>query len=246
MTPPVNRTVSALLATLPALEAAFADVPRPTRVMGCTNCCISPEELEVLSTTARDDLDAEALSSYANNAMGTVGSEADFRYFLPRLLQLAVTDAFEYPDRPFVIRTLKYVPWATAWTPAQGAAILAYLDAWWHGTLTEATPVDDVDEVLATLFDVLPTGEHARILATWLEGGRTALAHLATFVQAHSMQVALGKKWDVWVPPGASEVVAAWLGSGAPFGALFGQFERDPDAADAALFLDAAALLEHA
>lgn len=246
MTPPVNRTVSALLATLPALEAAFADVPRPTRVTGCTNCCISPEELEVLSTTAREALGDEDLRFYVGNVPDTVGSEADLRYFLPRVLELAAMDPFAFPDRPFVIRRLKHVPWATAWTPAQGAAIHAYLDAWWHGTLTEATPVDDVDEVLATLFDVLPTAEHARILATWLEGGRTALAHLATFVQAHSMQVALGKKWDVWVPPGASEVVAAWLGSGAPFGALFGQFERDPDAADAALFLDAAALLEHA
>jgi len=70
------------------LYRAFADVPRPVRVTGCTNCCISEEELERLVEVPRDQLIAGELQSYAYNVPDTVGDEADFRYFLPRLLDL--------------------------------------------------------------------------------------------------------------------------------------------------------------
>ncbi|MFD1734263.1 hypothetical protein ACFSC4_29375 [Deinococcus malanensis] len=173
-----------------------------------------------------------------------MGAEADFRYFLPSLLELAATGELEWPDRPWVVRRLRMVPWHARWSLQEQNAVRAYLRAWWSDTTTENVETEDLDEVLATLSLVDTLEEFPHYLHSWLESGRTGRSRLARFITDHSMQLALGKHWNTWASREAVPVLNHWLHSGIPLQALLKEFEQDPDAPEAEQFLEAAALLE--
>lgn len=77
-----------LQAAIAAQYVAFRS-PRPRVVTGCP-CCTTPAELAALVAAPREALAPGALERYAAKAMTTMGSVADFRYFWPRLAELAV------------------------------------------------------------------------------------------------------------------------------------------------------------
>ena len=224
------------------LYSAFAHEPRPVRVEGCTNCCISEEELDMLVRFPREQLGAEDLRSYASNAADTVGAEADFRYFLPRLLEVASSGELEWPDHPWVVRRLRFVPWRE-WDRRERDAIRTYLRTWWSVVITEPVERDDLDEVLSSLSLVDSLDEFPRYLQMWIESGRTAKVRLARFIVDNSMRLALGKKWDSWSNPDAVLILYEWLYSGLPLQALLVEFEQNSEGREGELLLNAAALL---
>ncbi|MFG2248893.1 hypothetical protein [Spirillospora sp. NPDC048823] len=73
------------------LYAAFADVPRPAELHGCP-CCVAADEGRPLLAAPLRDLTAEDLARYAAKALNTWGGPQEFRYFTPRLLELAADD----------------------------------------------------------------------------------------------------------------------------------------------------------
>jgi len=75
------------------LYEAFADVPRPKELRGCSvGCCMpSTDEVKILSQPLRQAA-PEILWYYPDDAIWTVGTEMDFKYFLPRLLELGLSD----------------------------------------------------------------------------------------------------------------------------------------------------------
>ena len=242
----------ALLDVIPQLYAAFADEPHPGRVNGCTNCCISQEELDFLSITVREAVPADMLKFYAYNVPDTVGTEKDFRYFLPRILEASVKGEFTYPDLPWLIRRLTYVPWHTAWTAEQQSSVREFLRVWWLGLIQAEAPDSlggiqqdqwDLEEALATLQNVALDAEFQKLLHLWTSGGRSARVRLARFTLEHSTELALGKKWDEWATADGVKVVTSWLRSGPPAQALWEEFDRAPDAPGAELFFEAASLL---
>ncbi|WP_437568512.1 hypothetical protein [Sorangium sp. So ce542] len=56
-------------------------------VEGCP-CCVSPGEARALHHVARESAPAEAIGRFAFKAMTTWGEPRDFRWFLPRVLEL--------------------------------------------------------------------------------------------------------------------------------------------------------------
>jgi len=74
------------------LYAAFADVPKPARLQGCTLGCCMPkkDELQLLGQNLRDTT-PELLWHYIEDAIWTVGDKYDFKYYVPRLLELGLT-----------------------------------------------------------------------------------------------------------------------------------------------------------
>jgi hypothetical protein len=74
-------------AALQAVYSAFGQNRAPTRITACP-CCISADEVEVMTRTRLRDLSAEQLEHYLSAVFLTSGAEEDFRYFLPRLLDL--------------------------------------------------------------------------------------------------------------------------------------------------------------
>jgi hypothetical protein len=69
---------------------AFA-AARPDDVRGCA-CCTTSQQLAAIVSAPREVLGAAELDFYARKAMTTVGTVADFRYYWPRLAELALTD----------------------------------------------------------------------------------------------------------------------------------------------------------
>jgi hypothetical protein len=71
---------------------AFADVLKPRAIEGC-QCCTDGKEIDTLLATPLRKLSSDELRSYAFSAFLTVGSTADYLYFLPRILELHMIDA---------------------------------------------------------------------------------------------------------------------------------------------------------
>lgn len=74
-----------------AVYEAFADVEKPDRVEGCP-CCMTAEQYEILTAKPLRELTADELTHYASGVMLTMGSEIEYPYFLPRILELTVED----------------------------------------------------------------------------------------------------------------------------------------------------------
>ncbi len=73
------------------VNTAFFNVEKPSIVDGCP-CCMTAEEYETLTSKPLRELTAGALSEYAGSVMLTMGSENDYLYFLPRILELSVEE----------------------------------------------------------------------------------------------------------------------------------------------------------
>ncbi|MEM7591281.1 MAG: hypothetical protein AAF383_07150 [Cyanobacteria bacterium P01_A01_bin.83] len=108
------------------LYRAFADVPKPHFVDGCS-CCIGRKEISVLLSKPVRKISAGELASYAASVFLTVGNETDFQYFLPRIFELSVTEKGWYPCPEVVLGKLKFVQWQE-WSKLKTTAIESFLE----------------------------------------------------------------------------------------------------------------------
>jgi hypothetical protein len=111
----------ALRQAIDALYAAFASVRRPKAIAGCP-CCIEDKEIAALLATPLRELSPDQLSSYASSVFLTVGDEQDFRYFVPRILEISATDSGWWPDPEVVARALAEARWCE-WPTVQREAV---------------------------------------------------------------------------------------------------------------------------
>jgi hypothetical protein len=79
------------------LYLAFSDVEKPTEVEGCP-CCIDRKNISALLETPLAQISSDDLSPYASSAFLTVGEVDDYRYFLPRILEVSFYDDSFWPD----------------------------------------------------------------------------------------------------------------------------------------------------
>jgi hypothetical protein len=73
----------------------------------------------------------------------TVGGDRDFRYLLPRILELAICDPGALPDVEIVLGKL-HLAGLTAWSPGERSAIETLIDVWFDHAL--ASDLLDVAE----------------------------------------------------------------------------------------------------
>ncbi|GLZ14945.1 hypothetical protein Acsp04_51800 [Actinomadura sp. NBRC 104425] len=218
------------------LYAAFADVPRPRAVAGCP-CCVAPDEDRALLARPLRELGAADLRRYAAKAMTTWGAEEEFRYFAPRLLELAADDAFVWPSVEIVFGKLGMVPW-TQWP--QRAALEEFLAAFWARTLASHPSRPDAGTALCAL--TLAVSDVAPYLSGWerLDTG-AAVRQLHDFT-ADGLRWRGGRvrltnaEWDTNVP--AYRQVVAWLTEGPALRAVQAAFERLDDEPTLELLLE--------
>ncbi|NQD39001.1 hypothetical protein HPT27_18450 [Permianibacter sp. IMCC34836] len=72
---------------------------------------MTSKEVSTLLSKKLGELTADELSSYASGVLLTVGSIADFKYFLPRIIELSVSGGFDWPDPEVVFEKLKLASW---------------------------------------------------------------------------------------------------------------------------------------
>ena len=115
---------------------------RPRDVAGCLHCT-SARDLEALMAKSREELTARELEFYAFKAMTTVGDASDFRYFWPRIAELAIEGAFLI-DSEIVFGKLVYGAHHT-WPAEEQEALKALATAIGEWLGTEELERGDVD-----------------------------------------------------------------------------------------------------
>ena len=106
------------------------DAPAPPTIDGCP-CCISTRSTDVLLTTPLQQISGQALWRYVSGAFFTVGDQRDFRYLLPRILEISVCDPGNSIDPEIVLGKLRLAEWRT-WKLDEQRAIEELVDAWFE------------------------------------------------------------------------------------------------------------------
>lgn len=115
-----------------ALYRTFEDPPPPA-IEGCP-CCISTRGTDVLLTTPLRQIAGQALWRYVSGVFLTVGNRADFRYLLPRILDVSVSDPGNANDPEIVLGKLALADWRS-WASDEQRAIERFVDAWFEQAL---------------------------------------------------------------------------------------------------------------
>lgn len=109
------------------LYSAFSDLPKPEGVGGCP-CCITEQELDTLMAIPLRKLSADQIGTYASSALLTVGDVGDYRYFLPRIIEISLYEEFWWPDIEVTaqaIRSAGFHEWPNHHRTALNDAFLA-------------------------------------------------------------------------------------------------------------------------
>ena len=135
-----NPATARLGDALEAVYQAFA-MPAPDIIEGCP-CCISTRGVDVLLTTPLRELTGQQLWRYVSGAFLTVGGEDDFRYLLPRILAISVSDPGNSNDPEIVIGKLALANWRAGSAAEQGVRE-DFLDAWFEQALARDSAETD-------------------------------------------------------------------------------------------------------
>lgn len=121
--------------TAAALEDIYAlfRSPPPRAIEGCP-CCIDTRKTDVLIAKPLRSLTGRDLWRYVSGVFLTVGSVRDFRYLLPRILEVAIEAPRELPDVEIVLGKLRLAGWE-AWTAKERTAIEALIAGWFDEAL---------------------------------------------------------------------------------------------------------------
>lgn len=113
-----------------ALEAVYREFrePVPRLIEGCP-CCLDTREIDVLLNTPLRELTGEQLWRYVSGVFYTVGSVRDFRYLLPRILDVAINDPANSTDPEIMLCKIGLAEWQ-GWPERERAAIIDVVDAW--------------------------------------------------------------------------------------------------------------------
>jgi len=106
---------------------AFADVSAPDHIDGCP-CCITEKEIQTLLTTPLRELSQDDLASYASSALLTVGSDSDYLYYLPRIVEISISDDSWWPDIEVTARAIESTN-IESWPEKRRDALIELLDA---------------------------------------------------------------------------------------------------------------------
>jgi hypothetical protein len=204
---------TSLEAAVDELYVAFARRDGPKAIDYCSHC-VAPSFVEqLLAPGPLRAIPVRPLRSYTLDVLGTAGSVSDFRYFLPRILHVAVTDGFDaYPDLDHIMGRIRLADWHS-WPEREQQAVTGFVDALWNSTLTRFPTTPDTEEVLRAIAAI--EDDLSPYLRSW-EAALTRLAgasHLLAFVRDHFGRA--GREYWLTVPDwpeNAATTVKAWLG----------------------------------
>lgn len=128
-----------LAAAIENLYNVFKRYPLKSPTEGCP-CCVTADEVAQLESKPLRQLLPTDLDHFAKSALTTWGSVADFKHFLPRILECIAFNADVPFDIEIAIGKLAYGQWQD-WPQAERLAVRQYLKSWWRYQLSN--PVVD-------------------------------------------------------------------------------------------------------
>ncbi|WP_400190574.1 hypothetical protein [Hymenobacter sp. B81] len=175
----------------------------PQAPLNACPCCISPAENAVLSAVPLRQLTADQLARYAFKALTTWGDAADFRHFLPRILELKASGEL-FTDFPVLRGKLEqagYSAWPEPEQAAVRAVLLAGLGRQWQQhsiDLAELGPALDL------------VGGIGPVLAQWQVSEEGMVFENLAYLAAHELST-LNEHRASWVAQGFTPTVVAEL-----------------------------------
>ncbi|OJT16463.1 hypothetical protein BO221_50010 [Archangium sp. Cb G35] len=170
-----------------ALYRVFARYAPAGLVMGCMHC-MSEEEMARLTATPLRAHTGESLGNYAFKAMTTWGTESDFKYYLPRILELFPFQSVGAVFPELVAEKILMAGWKD-WPEEEHVAVRTYVEALWDLLLTcevdsMKLQAEDVLGWAARLFDDVDA-----LLSAWERNlAPAADVHIARLVEAFGYQ----------------------------------------------------------
>ncbi len=178
----------------------------------CIPHCHEQAEIDLLGSKPLRELTAKELSEFAANLLLTCGETPDFKYFLPRVFEIAVVEGFVWPDLEIVIGKLKHADW-NLWPEHERNAVQAFLNAWWRFRLLSSklvgVPLNDCLAALCCAHE-----DPTQYLEMWLQTSEiSAVEHLTAFVLEHWTSIWLGKSLSAFVEKPSMVFIKRWLQS---------------------------------
>jgi hypothetical protein len=99
--------------------------------------------VDVLLTTPLRQISGPALWRYVSGAFLTVGGQEDFRYLLPRILDVSALDPGNANEAEIVLGKLSLAEWRS-WAAGEQRVIEAFIKAWFEHAL--ASDLAEADE----------------------------------------------------------------------------------------------------
>jgi hypothetical protein len=155
-----------------ALYAAFAAYPRRPQIEGCP-CCVAAADQLPLHRVPLRKLTADDLGRFAWKAMTTWGDAQDYRYFLPRILELSLSDHGEPGLELWLVASKLAYGGFAGWPASERAAVTAWVREAWAERLETLARRGLLDLAIA-LQPVIPLDE---LLAIWARCPATAAVH---------------------------------------------------------------------
>ncbi|HEY5893200.1 MAG TPA: hypothetical protein VIT91_08225 [Chthoniobacterales bacterium] len=185
------------------LYDVFSRYSRPTQLEGCP-CCTSPAEALLLVNKPIRTLTAPELEHYAFKALSTWGTVNDYKYFLPRILELTDSGSL-LCDTEILLQKLYYGGFRD-WPPDEQQAVRDYIFGVWREAL-QTLDTSRADALLCgaapALTDVTPLLDYADAVAPEFK---------SAYAAEHSNQTKrklLNSFWDRNTPP--YRQVLSWL-----------------------------------
>jgi hypothetical protein len=208
----------------------FASYP-PPRALNASPLRDPVAILKTLTSAPLRELTGEQLGAYAGWAMTTVGDAKDYRHFLPRILELAVSDArWHGLDPPIIAGKLNYGGWQT-WPQEEQAAIRDLFAEAWHYGLGQHPDESDPSGWLCGI--AIIGGDLDAALEAWLSSASpNAVLQLAEFFRSNAEQFVRDRAnrnfWD-GAGDAAVERMRRWLLSEAVLDLLLSARVRPED-----------------
>jgi hypothetical protein len=119
------------------LYAEFESYGPRDRMESCP-CCRGPARTRPLHEKPLRELTPRDLHGFAFSAITAIGDADDFRYFLPRILELLLSPEFrELVEPEVVLSKLSYGNWHV-WPKSERQAVRYFLHSLWNHVRTEA------------------------------------------------------------------------------------------------------------
>lgn len=188
------------------LYDVFTRYACPAELVGCP-CCTSPEASARLVSRPLRELTAGELEPYVMKAMSTWGTEDDFKYFLPRLVELCERRELVYGIEG-VLEKVEYGRFRE-WRAEEREAVRDYIRAAWEDAVgsMDASRADGLLYGASFLFDDL---------TPFLEYAETTEPGFRSAYRAENTDELWGKldnaPWDEFSP--AYRKVMDWLHRG--------------------------------
>ncbi len=197
---------AALETAIDALYAVFSAYPLRPVIEGCPHC-VSRQDSDHLHVRSLRELTPDDVRYYAFKAMTTFGDEADFKHFLPRLLELLARELQGSEalglNEELIGGKIALAEYST-WPDSERAAVADFFMAAWRMTLATFSSMPAPQTLLCTIAQFASADDLAPYLATW----RQTLTPPALF---HVVETVFSGYRSSWWPAAARARFDAWL-----------------------------------